>query len=57
MTVESQEPSPKVGIRGATLGDAAAIAGVHIVSWRETYLGLIPETMLRDLSVSVRTER
>jgi len=57
MTIESQVPCLKVSIRAATLGDAAAIAGVHVASWHETYLNLMPETMLRGLSVDDRTER
>jgi ribosomal protein S18 acetylase RimI-like enzyme len=57
MTLLSHESSPTVSIRAAALSDAAAIAAVHVASWRETYSGLMPETMLRGLSVSHRTER
>ncbi len=44
-------------IRPASVDDAATIATVHVVSWRESYIGLLPEAMLRRLSVADRTER
>ncbi|WP_068086221.1 GNAT family N-acetyltransferase [Polycladidibacter stylochi] len=37
--------------------DAAAIAKVHVNSWRETYGGLLPNPMLDALSVADRTAR
>ncbi len=37
-------------IRPATPTDAAAIARVHVDSWRSTYAGLLPERMLLRLS-------
>jgi L-amino acid N-acyltransferase YncA len=37
-------------IRAATPTDAAAIARVHVDSWRSTYAGLLPERMLLKLS-------
>lgn len=46
-----------ISIRAVTLRDAAAIAAVHVASWRETYPGLMPDAMLSGLSVSDRTER
>jgi ribosomal protein S18 acetylase RimI-like enzyme len=33
-------------IRVATVADAAAIAAVHVTSWRETYTGLLPEGVI-----------
>lgn len=42
-------------IRRATRDDAAAIAHVHVDSWRSTYAGMLPETMLLRLS-STRKE-
>lgn len=44
-------------IRAATPSDAAAIAAVHVASWRETYAGLMPEAILSALSVSERAVR
>jgi hypothetical protein len=35
-------------IREAELYDAAAIAIVHVDSWRSTYRGIIPEDYLFD---------
>ena len=35
--------------------DAAAIAGVHIESWRTTYKGIFPKSLLDGLSVADRT--
>ncbi|WP_127131695.1 GNAT family N-acetyltransferase [Georgenia sp. SYP-B2076] len=36
-------PTPSARIRPATVLDAAAIAGVHLQGWRETYGDRIPE--------------
>lgn len=44
-----------IQLRCANLGDAAAIAAVHVAAWRETYIGLLPAEMLADLSVAART--
>lgn len=33
-------------VRPATLDDAAAIAHVHVASWRTTYAGLLPDEVL-----------
>ena len=43
-------------IRRATEADAAAIARVHVESWRSTYRGLLPEGLLDSLSLERRTE-
>ena len=40
-----------IALRRATLADAAAIGAVHVESWRETYSGLLPDSMLAELSV------
>jgi ribosomal protein S18 acetylase RimI-like enzyme len=47
----------EIAIRRAQVGDAAAIATVHVAAWRETYAGLVPERMLSALSVEERTRR
>lgn len=44
-----------MSIRFADPDDARAIARVHVVAWRETYDGLMPASVLRDLSVEDRT--
>jgi GNAT superfamily N-acetyltransferase len=41
-------------IREARLDDARAIAQVHVQAWRETYRGLIPDSVLAGLSVEQR---
>ena len=42
-------------IRQAQMTDAAAIAGVHIGSWRTTYAGILPQEHLDSLSHERRT--
>lgn len=37
-------------IREATPADAAAIARVHVESWRATYRGIVPDDYLARLS-------
>jgi len=37
-----------VTVRGARVGDAAAMARVHVASWRSTYRGLMPDAVLDD---------
>jgi GNAT superfamily N-acetyltransferase len=46
----------KLTIRRAGQGDAAAIAEVHVSSWRGAYEGLLPQEMLDTLSVERRAE-
>lgn len=43
-----------VRLRAATGADAAAIAQVHVESWRTTYRGLMPEWALDGLAVEQR---
>jgi GNAT superfamily N-acetyltransferase len=47
----TRTPSPPT-IRLATDADVLAMAKVHIVSWRETYPGLLPDAMLERLSIA-----
>jgi GNAT superfamily N-acetyltransferase len=42
-------------IRLASLADAADLARVHVLSWREAYEGMLPASMLSSLSVDRRT--
>lgn len=44
-------PAPPT-IRPATDADVLPMAKVHIVSWRETYPGLLPERMLERMSIA-----
>lgn len=43
-----------VEIRAARVGDAAALARVHVATWRAAYAGLLPDELLRSLSVAER---
>ena len=42
-------------IRPARMEDAAAIALVHVESWRSTYAGIVPDEYLASFSVETRT--
>jgi ribosomal protein S18 acetylase RimI-like enzyme len=44
-------------VRLAVLDDAAAVARVHVASWRTTYRGLLPEDFLASLSEDAYTDR
>jgi GNAT superfamily N-acetyltransferase len=46
-----------ITFRRASVEDAVGIATVHIVSWRETYRGIVPDEFLEDLSIQQRTEQ
>lgn len=41
-------------IRVGVAEDAAALARMHVTSWRETYTGILPDAMLSSLSVEGR---
>jgi ribosomal protein S18 acetylase RimI-like enzyme len=41
-------------IRVATPDDASGLGSMHVISWRETYTGILPDTMLSSLSVEGR---
>lgn len=43
-------------IRMATMADAPAIAQVHVTTWQAAYHGLLPASLLDNLTVSGRTE-
>ena len=43
-------------IRKADIEDAAAIAHVHVESWKTTYAGIVPEVFLAFLNKEVRTQ-
>ena len=43
-------------IRPANANDAAAIANVHVESWRTTYKGIVPDNFLAGLSYAQREQ-
>jgi ribosomal protein S18 acetylase RimI-like enzyme len=43
-------------IRRATAADCAAIATVHVVGWRESYRGLMPDSVLDGASIAERAQ-
>lgn len=43
-----------ITIRRARTADAPGIAAVHVVSWRNTYAGVLPESVLTGLSAPVQ---
>jgi ribosomal protein S18 acetylase RimI-like enzyme len=44
-------------VREATARDAAAVARIHLVSWRAAYRGLVPDGYLDSLKLGERTAR
>ena len=46
-------PEP-VTIRPAGLDDAPALAALHVATWRETYVGLLPDAMIAAHTVEMR---
>ena len=44
-------------IRSAVAGDAAAIARVHVASWRSTYRGQLPDEFLEALTETAYADR
>lgn len=46
-----------ITVRQATIEDAAAIATVHVVAWKETYHGIVADEVLDNLSIQRRTEQ
>ena len=42
-------------VRLAVAADAPAVASVHVRSWQNAYRGLIPDSVLDNLSVEART--
>lgn len=45
----TESPGESFVIRRATPGDARAMAGVHALSWRATYAGLVPNAVIADV--------
>jgi len=47
----------EVSVREAVPGDALGIAEVHVTTWKISYRGALPDTLLASLSVPPRAER
>jgi ribosomal protein S18 acetylase RimI-like enzyme len=47
---------PVTQIRIATAADAPALGEMHVASWRETYAGILPDSMLSALSIDARAK-
>ena len=43
-----------LNVRNATADDAGAIASVHVLAWRESYAGLVPDAILSALDERAR---
>ena len=43
-----------VSFRAATVADCAAVAEVHVRSWRESFAGIVPQSFLDGMSVERR---
>ena len=43
-----------IHIRPATMDDLEDIARIHVTSWKETYVGQVPQSYLDDLNVPDR---
>ena len=50
-------PHPEWLIRKAGVADAAAIAKVHVDTWRSSYRGIVPDSVLDGLSYDDREAR
>ena len=44
-------------IRPAAVGDAQRIATIHVSAWKETYHGLMPDSVMDNLSIERRTDQ
>lgn len=44
-----------ITITSARIGDAEAIAGVHVASWEATYRGLVPASILAGMTLERRS--
>jgi GNAT superfamily N-acetyltransferase len=52
--VSEDRPAAGVVVRPAVADDAAAIARVHVESWRAAYPGIVPQDVLDNLSIERR---
>ena len=42
--------------REATADDAPAVANVHVNSWKESFVGIVPDSFMKKLTIEKRTE-
>jgi len=54
--VSTAGPPPGGLVRPAVLQDAAAIAAVHVTTWRDAYAGLLPDDVLGGLDINERAQ-
>jgi GNAT superfamily N-acetyltransferase len=47
----------KIEIRKPDCNDVSAIAALHIVAWQQAYIGMVPDHVLKDLSLERFTSR
>jgi GNAT superfamily N-acetyltransferase len=47
---------PELNYREATVEDAAAVANVHVKSWKESFIGIVPDSFMKKLTVEKRTK-
>jgi GNAT superfamily N-acetyltransferase len=45
-----------ISYREAGLADCAEVAKVHVRSWRESFAGLVPETVMERITIEKRTK-
>jgi GNAT superfamily N-acetyltransferase len=50
------EEMSNISYREAGLADCAEVAKVHVRSWRESFAGLVPETVMERITVEKRTK-
>jgi GNAT superfamily N-acetyltransferase len=46
----------KINYREATVADCAAVARVHVTSWRASFKGIVPQSFLDNMSVEHRAK-
>ena len=57
MRVYALRMSPPVTVRRPVVSDVAGMARVHVASWRQTYRGLMPDSVLDDPELPAARER
>lgn len=54
MLAEGREANVEYRIKQATFEDCAEIARIHVQSWQQTYVGLVPQDYLDGMSIPAR---
>jgi ribosomal protein S18 acetylase RimI-like enzyme len=47
---------PNISYREATVSDCVAVARTHVESWRQSFVGIVPQTFLDKMSVENRSK-